>query len=261
VKISILVATKNRPEFIKWWTRDIAKQTRQPDEILVVDTTGPDRTDDVFRGLGDLSYSANIQVFNEDPLWDTGQSRQKLLDECTGDVCMWWDDDDWHHRLYLETVEYEFNKCHTNVIGFPTIYNLDCHTKKVYQTGNLVGGPIWPAGIVISTDLMKRVALPARPKKVGETLGREVGHLTEVMTLLANGQRDSVRRITSLRVPYIIFIHGKNVWGSTDKWESGDQQHEATSMGVEEFLENPDHSIGWARADEIRAHIKEIRND
>ena len=262
MKISVLVATKNRPEFIPWWAHSMVKQTRQPDEIIVVDTTGQDRSLEIESALGMLAYKANLKVFNEDPSWDTGQSRQKLLDECTGDVMMWWDDDDWHHPLYLHVVEQRFEESHINVLGFPTIYNLSCQEEKVYHTGSLIAGPVWPAGVVVATDLAKSVRIPERPKGRQETLGREVDWLTGVMNILSRGGRSLVTRDHSMTVPYIIFIHNKNVWGSTRKWQE-EESHTVFWETLKDFmneyiLNNP---LLVSEAPIILQHVKAIQND
>lgn len=73
--------------------RQIAKQTRQPDEIVVVANT----TEELQRPLNGLIYYQPPE-----PWVSLGYLRQKALDLASGDVVIWFDDDDWYHEKRIE---------------------------------------------------------------------------------------------------------------------------------------------------------------
>ena len=51
LSISVIIVTRNRAEWLKDTLSSLAKQSRQPDEVIVVDNASADHTKEVARTM------------------------------------------------------------------------------------------------------------------------------------------------------------------------------------------------------------------
>lgn len=102
--VAALIVT-NRPHFIFWWAHQIAKQTRKPDEVVIVtNSDNPDAYDydDIQRRLGVDNVVLCKQPPDARPRVTLGQLRQRCLDLSSSEILLWFDDDDWYHPRRIE---------------------------------------------------------------------------------------------------------------------------------------------------------------
>ena len=103
-KLSVLVVTKHRPEFIPWWVWNIAKQTQQPYEVIVVDSSprASEWTPNLIKHIEQHVAPQRLEVLRAPSYYATGAARDLALQHVTGDVITWNDDDDWFHPKKFE---------------------------------------------------------------------------------------------------------------------------------------------------------------
>jgi len=96
VKTSVVIPTYRRPRFVAWAVKSVLDQTRQPDEVIVVDNAPTDETATVVAGLG-VRYVV-------EPRRGVSAARNRGAEEATGTIVAFLDDDsvaseDWLERL------------------------------------------------------------------------------------------------------------------------------------------------------------------
>jgi glycosyltransferase involved in cell wall biosynthesis len=97
LKISVLIPAYNCQATIRETLDSVLAQTRQPDEVLVVDDGSTDQTPEILN-----SYGPGIKVFRQENQ-GVGAARNTLLERAQGELIAWLDSDDvWHPRC-LET--------------------------------------------------------------------------------------------------------------------------------------------------------------
>lgn len=97
------LAVTNRPHFIFWLSHQMAKQTRKPDEVVIVtNSDNPDAYD--YDAIQKQLGVDNFVLYKQPPgpRVTLGGLRQKCLDLCTSEVLLWFDDDDWYHPQRIE---------------------------------------------------------------------------------------------------------------------------------------------------------------
>lgn len=91
-KISIVMATYNGGRFLKEQLNSLCKQTRIPDEVIVVDDGS---TDNTLAILEEFSKVLNLSIhINTNHLGVNGNF-EKGLNLCSGDYIMFCDQDDY----------------------------------------------------------------------------------------------------------------------------------------------------------------------
>jgi hypothetical protein len=141
MKVAVLVVT-NRPEHIAWWKHQIKKQTRQPDEVIVVDNR-PDLTVPWIAGgcqglLGGGWFAQHV-----DPRTTLGEMRQFALNLATADIILWFDDDDWYHPRRVELSAGFIESGRYDVVAFPLthFYYLKEEITRPFPHGTAVHLP------------------------------------------------------------------------------------------------------------------------
>lgn len=88
LKVSALCITRDRPEFADWLAWNLNKQTRQADEVILVDSGQRKMVlEDFPRGMNRIYPDRGLVP---------SDARQVAQDAATGDVIIWYDDDDWY---------------------------------------------------------------------------------------------------------------------------------------------------------------------
>jgi glycosyltransferase involved in cell wall biosynthesis len=136
VNVSIVIGTRNRPESLRRCLESIARQTRLPAEVLVVD----DGALDPCAALAPLQGTGILgRYFNKSATPGLTKSRNLGIRESTGDVVMFLDDDVVLDRGYVEAIA--------------RVY--EAHPEAAGVGGRLLGGlPSWPKRVFLRTFLL-----------------------------------------------------------------------------------------------------------
>lgn len=223
MRISALVVTKNRPQFRDWWAWNIKKQTRFPDQLVVVDSTGyadeqkligaSHSIKDEFRGIVE-----HVEVINLPESAVTGEARQAALERARSDVITWWDDDDWYHPKRLEATERAFIFDTMNFVSFPTCWHLVLSEMRMIKVDSILDITTI-AGCGIQTDLAQRFEF--EPVATSE----DVQWMRELSDHLDDSNRDTFRD-WRWEMPSIVMLHDTNTFEmkgyreNLSQWES-----------------------------------------
>lgn len=108
-KISIALCTYNGAKFLREQLESLARQTRQPDELIISDDDSADETIKIAeRFANEVSFAVKINV-NENRLGYI-KNFEKAITLCAGDLIFLCDQDDVWHVDKLEIFEREFEK-------------------------------------------------------------------------------------------------------------------------------------------------------
>ena len=104
--ISVVIITLNRAEWLKDALISLTKQTRQPDEVVVVDNGSKDHTKGVI-----LSFSDRLNIkYVYEPVRGIPHARNAGIKNATGDVIASIDDDCVADEDWLKYIEVPFIK-------------------------------------------------------------------------------------------------------------------------------------------------------
>jgi len=104
--ISVVIITLNRAEWLKDALASLTKQTRQPDEVVVVDNGSKDHTKEVI-----LSFSDRLNIkYVYEPVRGIPYARNAGIKNATGDVIASIDDDCVADEDWLKYIEVPFIK-------------------------------------------------------------------------------------------------------------------------------------------------------
>jgi len=106
LSISVAIITLNRAEWLKETLSSLTIQTRQPDEVVVVDNGSKDHTRDVVLSFSD---SLNIKYVYE-PVRGIPHARNTALRNAKGDIIACIDDDCVADETWLKNMEIPFIK-------------------------------------------------------------------------------------------------------------------------------------------------------
>ena len=106
LSISAAIITFNRAEWLKDALTSLTKQTRQPDEVVVVDNGSKDHTKDVVLSFRD---KLNIKYVYE-PVRGIPHARNTAIRNATGDIIASIDDDCVADENWLKQIEIPFIK-------------------------------------------------------------------------------------------------------------------------------------------------------
>lgn len=112
MKISVALATYNGERFVKKQLESLLNQTRQPDEVIIIDDCSTDNTENVvsdFISSNDLDWDFAVAESNQ------GYKRNfyNCLKKCTGDLIFLCDqDDEWYPEKIERTVSVFLNDGH-----------------------------------------------------------------------------------------------------------------------------------------------------
>ena len=167
-KVSILVATRDRPKFIPQVLRNIANQTYPKGQIEVV------IADDGQHPIGHLlpQGGAFIYIRYEHPI-SLGQKRQELKERATGDIMVCMDDDDYYPPTRVaKAVEALRAYPHIGFAYSPTINLYYPHERAIYSSGP------WTTNWPHATFAFTRKFADTHHYKKGDVYGEE-RHFTD----------------------------------------------------------------------------------
>ena len=119
LSISAAIITFNRAEWLKDALTSLTKQTRQPDEVVVVDNGSKDHTKDVVLSFRDR---LNIKYVYE-PIRGIPHARNAAIRNAAGDIIASIDDDCVADENWLKQIEIPFIKDpHIGVVGGNVTY-------------------------------------------------------------------------------------------------------------------------------------------
>jgi GT2 family glycosyltransferase len=126
VKISVIIPTKNRADDLLRTLESLARQTHQPDEIIVVDqsSTPPFHSKTVPLSMNYI-YDPHISGLTE--------ARNLAMDRATGDVLLFLDDDVLLEPQYVEEILLAYSPDVTGVSGIITNYNLPSLSRRLFE--------------------------------------------------------------------------------------------------------------------------------
>jgi GT2 family glycosyltransferase len=96
----VVICTKDRPDELRACLASLAAQTRAPDRVLVVDASGADQSDLVADAA---SGGLDVRYRRSEP--STTRQRNLGIDEATGDIIHFLDDDVVLEPGYLEAID------------------------------------------------------------------------------------------------------------------------------------------------------------
>lgn len=109
--VSVIIPTLNRPDDLRAALESIAKQTRFPDEILIVDQSSDDRTRHVIARIQAMrpDMASRFHYVRQEEK-SSAKARNRGLDRASGDVLSFLDDDVVLHECYFEKILEFFGK-------------------------------------------------------------------------------------------------------------------------------------------------------
>jgi len=206
--LSNLIVT-NRLPFIDWWTWNITKQTRLPDEVVLATNHPFELEEDAeayeYTVRSKLAGIPLHTIFMP-PSKTVGELRQAALDAAVVDFITWSDDDDWYHPDKLRWLLEQATQGKHLVAVFPLTHRLFLRTGALYQW------PIWLGLHLPATIYRAQEAHAARfpSKMVGED-GEWTAQIVKDNALTIEDvacRRDTIPP----NIGGIILIHGKNVF-------------------------------------------------
>lgn len=138
IHLSILIPTYKRPELLSKALESVAAQTRQADEVIVVDN------DEAKTALGTIE-KLNSKIVNLNYKPDSSRQGAAFAmnvagNEASGNWLVYLDDDDYWHPEYLVTLEQAIEHSAANCIITWLAYDFD---------GSIIGGKKMPRQITI----------------------------------------------------------------------------------------------------------------
>jgi hypothetical protein len=106
LSVSVVIATRNRAEMLKRALRSLSRQTRLPDEVVIVDNASTDATADVALSFRD---GLNLKLVREDQV-GIPHARNAGLRHALGDILAFIDDDCEAEPDWLAEMEKPFLK-------------------------------------------------------------------------------------------------------------------------------------------------------
>ena len=223
MKLSMLIPTKNRGSFADWCAWNLVKQTRQPDEVIIVESSGDEDYGKLFDALNRAYQHKGIAAPLVHELkvpeeTTTGAAREVALQAATGDVITWMDDDDWHHprRLEVSIEPFEREESGKVLVSYvPTRTRLNLKTLRTIDVKES-GDHIYIPFSMYERELAQSVSF--RDINSGEDhwyfFDKEGGLWTKLEDPWFMDPR--IVPITSLDLACIVVIHGLNTWNRDD---------------------------------------------
>jgi len=102
--VSVVIATHNRAEWLRDTLNSVLRQSRQPDEVVVVDNASTDHTREVV-----LSFADRLNVrYVHEPRRGIPHARNAAVRSATGDIVAFIDDDCIASGDWLKYIEIPF---------------------------------------------------------------------------------------------------------------------------------------------------------
>jgi glycosyltransferase involved in cell wall biosynthesis len=209
--VAALIVT-NRPHFIEWWSHQIGKQTRKPDEVIIV-TNATDLEAYDYDHLRQRLGVENVVVYKQPPeSWvSLGWLRQKAMDLCSSELFLWFDDDDWYHPRRLETtaVLVESGRCDAAIFPMTHTYYVEEGVLCPREAGI---GIFLPAA-TWRRELAKKAFFPHIDLGEDGVWLHRVVHTPEgVKPFIYPSRISCVSDYVNPNFGSIILVHSHNVW-------------------------------------------------
>ena len=203
--LSTMVVT-NRPQFTPWWTWSITKQTRRPDEVIVV--TNYDFEDDEDAAAFEetikwlLDCLPTQVVFLPATYTTIGEMRQTALNLSTGTLVNYIDDDDWYHPWMFKLLIRGYEQGYKLVTATGQ-HRLVLDTLTLFQFAEIIDLIHLPFCAVDG-------ALARRIRFIPASIDEDIQWLNQVSDHV-RGLRTGV----DLELPVMCMIHTTNTWNRT----------------------------------------------
>ncbi|GAD05890.1 Beta-1,3-galactosyltransferase / Beta-1,4-galactosyltransferase [Porphyromonas crevioricanis JCM 15906] len=134
--VSVLIPVYRVEKYVARCLYSVLNQTYRPLELVIVDDRGGDRSMEIVRELlPESSSELQIRLLQNETNRGVAYCRQKLLEEASGDYCLYLDSDDyWHSPDSLECLMQAMLS--TGVDCLVTDYYADYPKKKEYMRVN-----------------------------------------------------------------------------------------------------------------------------
>jgi glycosyltransferase involved in cell wall biosynthesis len=241
--LSNLIVT-NRLPFIDWWTWNITKQSRRPDEVVLA-TNYPFELEEDAEAF---EYTVRAKLLGiplhtvfMDSTKTVGELRQAALDAAVGDFITWSDDDDWYHPGKLSWL-LEQGERGAPIAVFPLTHRLFLSTGQLYRW------PVWHGlhlpGTLYRTEYARTLHFPA--KMIGED-SDWIQQVVESNNVTAQDTPVNTSWLPPL-IGGIILVHGNNVYQTPSRLE---QDYEGDGETLEIYP-----PPGIARAEWATLHLQ-----
>jgi len=205
--LTTIVVTKDRPHFLDWWAWNLKKQTRIPDQVVVVDSGAPGRGLNPDEIKERLAPDTRLEYIVMPPSTLVGMSRQEGLEAATGGVITWHDDDDWFHPKKLEVLGGAIEAGYKMAV-ICVDRRLDLKSMMWFRVRDSITYPHIPY-CAFDGELAHSYEFP------NKQLGEDDGWIIPMSESL---KREQVLRWRRWEVPGIILIHGANTYHEIERF-------------------------------------------
>ena len=214
LRISALCVTRDRPQLASWLAWNLNKQTRPADQVIVIDS-GKEKMDV-------SEFPKGTEVFHPEKGLYPSDARQLAQDFATGDVIVWYDDDDWYPKEKNDLLvgPMEENTRLQAVELYPAWW-IDLRTGLMERQHSRVPGRKVKRGGKIRYEVKSYIPiLPVFATRAGLAQsvewekgirqGSDVTWMEKIMARLKDGELRSIERKPSI----LILVHNRNVYQS-----------------------------------------------
>lgn len=174
--VSAVIRTYNRPQLFRECFDSVVKQTKQPDEIIIVDDSEHDYVSEVREEYGDelpdIKHLRNNDHVGQGDVLNTG------LEAVSGDYIFIIDDDD---KVHAELIEKELHKISKEKLDFCTaehqfidLDGVDCGVRDISLGESplctlLLKNELWtPSGILFKKEIIEKIGYFDEEMSLGE---------------------------------------------------------------------------------------------
>lgn len=218
MKVSLLVVT-NRPEFVPWWAWNIRKQTYPVDEVVVA--SNYHNPAEMLRLIDAEKLPSTFAALP--PKASIGALRQSALDLATGDIIMWFDDDDWQWSENVERMITPILQRRAQMVVYPFSHKLAIASAMVYPVEE-TNEPWLPSTATCAPIAKQCSFLPI-------SRAEDVYWLETARDLAGSQIRwDFTGRFPNMNV--MLIMHGRNVYSEEwrQKYEGAPRSHPLRSF-------------------------------
>lgn len=126
VKISVIIPTKNRADDLRRTLDSLARQTRRPEEIIVVDQSSSP-------SLPSKTVPVSMNYIHNPHISGLTEARNVAMDRATGDVLLFLDDDVILEPQYVEEILLAYSPEVGGVSGIITNYRLPSLARRLFE--------------------------------------------------------------------------------------------------------------------------------
>jgi len=243
--LSTLVIT-NRPQFIDWWTWNITKQTRLPDEVIVATNLAGDEKElddfeDAVRHC--LNKIKQVTVLRHKKRTSIGELRQSVLENSEGEIINYVDDDDWYHPWLFDDYMKKMTEKQLRLVGAPGHHRLILKDLILFEHGEIIDLIHLPF-CAVEGELARKI------KFAPISINEDIFWLHSISDFIQNA-----RGATEIDFPIICVIHDHNTWNSVGKIA-----HElAIEMTAVPLPEKPPWGVGKEEWKTTHEKLKALR--